>query len=94
MITLHNHSYKGKVKFTFIFMKRYGEVKFSLTVFYIPMGAQSCSNKAFWKINAFIKQLTVYLISKFRSSLFMDPHWKALLLGIVFQKSDLSSQLT
>lgn len=84
---------EGRVYFHFSFQK-YGEVKFSLTVFYITKGTQSCSNKAFWEINASIKQLIVYLISEFRSNLFMHTHWKGLLFGIVFQKSDLSSQLT
>lgn len=51
-------------------------------VFYITKGEQSCSNKAFWKTNAFIKQFIVYLISEFKSSSFMQTHWKVLFLGI------------
>lgn len=51
-----------KVMFTFILASRNME-KFSLTVFYITKEAQSCSNKAYWKINAFMKQLIMHLIS-------------------------------
>lgn len=48
-------------------------------------GAQSCSNKAFWKTNAFIKQFIVYLISEFKSSSFTQTHGKALPPGIFFR---------